>query len=169
MGSPPQDTVMETRGAFGSGKAGSSVDPLAYLRKPSVVFRIGALLFSVIMFASITNEAWQPNADGKEICIMNDSDSACQFSNVVAVIAFLASIGFLVGEFFFDQMSSVKSRKHFVLADLAFSGFWAFAYIISFATMAYQWSQSEEPESGYGNKNIGGALLFSFLSVFAWG
>ena len=25
------------------------------------------------MFASISNEAWQPNADGKEICIMNDS------------------------------------------------------------------------------------------------
>ena len=66
-------------------------------------------------------------------------DSACQFSNVVAVIAFLASIGelelkvlvlinfgclflgFLVGEFFFDQMSSVKSRKHFVIADLSFS------------------------------------------------
>ena len=34
---------MET-GAFGSGKAGSSVDPLVYLRKPSVVFRIGALV-----------------------------------------------------------------------------------------------------------------------------
>ena len=59
---------------------------------------------------------------------------------MVAVIAFLASIGqlsftkillyivtflsegFLVGEFFFDEMSSVKSRKHFVVADLAFSG-----------------------------------------------
>ena len=25
------------------------------------------------MFASISNEAWQPNAEGKEICIMNDS------------------------------------------------------------------------------------------------
>ena len=32
------------------------------------------------------------------------------------------SEGFLVGEFFFDEMSSVKSRKHFVVADLAFSG-----------------------------------------------
>ena len=28
------------------------------------------------MFASISNEAWQPNADGKEICIMNDSGKA---------------------------------------------------------------------------------------------
>ena len=37
------NSIMET-GAFGSGKAGSSVDPLVYLRKPSVVFRIGALV-----------------------------------------------------------------------------------------------------------------------------
>ena len=122
---------MET-GAFGSGKAGSSVDPLAYLRKPSVVFRIGALvslsrpclllpalwsnklgchltspcdlrtttnqpeldyrplalifiifqLFSVIMFASISNEAWQPNSDGKEICIMNDSGNVKSNRNI---------------------------------------------------------------------------------------
>ena len=57
-----------------------------------------------------------------ETCIINSSPTACQLPNIVAIIAFLASIGFLVGEFFFDQMSSVKSRKHFVVADLAFSG-----------------------------------------------
>ena len=74
------------------------------------------------MFAMISNQAWQPNVDGQEYCIINNSDAACQLPNTVAVIAFLASIGFLVGEYFFDQMSSVKSRKHFVLADLAFSG-----------------------------------------------
>merc|ERR1712038_1802930 len=162
------NSVMET-GAFGSGKAGSSVDPLAYLRKPSVVFRIGALLFSVVMFASISNEAWQPNADGKEICIMNDSGSACQFSNVVAVIAFLASIGFLVGEFFFDEMSSVKSRKHFVVADLTFSGFWTAAYILSFLTMLYEWTESEDPISGFGQGRVRAAIICSFLSIYAWG
>ena len=74
------------------------------------------------MFAMISNQAWQPNVDGQEYCIINNTDAACQLPNTVAVIAFLASIGFLVGEYFFDQMSSVKSRKHFVLADLAFSG-----------------------------------------------
>merc|ERR1711953_870575 len=161
-----EQSVMET-GAFGSGKAGSSVDPLAYLRKPSVVFRIGALLFSVIMFANIRSEGWQPNSTGKEICIMNESASACQFSNVVAVTAFLASIGFLVGEFFFDQMSSVKSRKHFVVADLAFSSFWTVAYLISFSTMIYQWSISSTPSSGTGSVRT--AIFCSFLSVFAWG
>ena len=79
-------------------------------------------LLSVLMFAMISNQAWQPNMEGQEYCIINNSDAACQLPNTVAVIAFLASIGFLVGEYFFDQMSSVKSRKHFVLADLAFSG-----------------------------------------------
>merc|ERR1711953_222430 len=162
-----EQSVMET-GAFGSGKAGSSVDPLAYLRKPSVVFRIGALLFSVIMFANIRSEGWQPNSTGKEICIMNESASACQFSNVVAVTAFLASIGFLVGEFFFDQMSSVKSRKHFVVADLSFSSFWTVAYLISFCTMIYQWSISDNPISGFGQGSVRTAIFCSFLSVFAW-
>merc|ERR1711879_787039 len=104
---------------------------------------------------------------GKEICIMNESASACQFSNVVAVTAFLASIGFLVGEFFFDQMSSVKSRKHFVLADLSFSSFWTVAYLISFCTMIYQWSISSTPSSGTGSVRT--AIFCSFLSVFAWG
>ena len=35
---------MDGGGAFGGVKAGSQVDPMSYLRKPSVVFRIGALV-----------------------------------------------------------------------------------------------------------------------------
>jgi len=165
-----QSDGMEGSEAFGGGKAGGSFDPLNFLKKPCVVFRIAALLFSVIAFGCISSKGWQFHAEKeREVCIMNGSATACQLGNGVAIVAFLASIGFLVGEYFFEQMSSVKSRKHFVLADLSFSGFWAFAYLISFSTMAYQWSQSDEPESGYGQGNIGGAILFSFLSVFAWG
>ena len=35
---------MSEAGAFGASKAGAAADPMAYLRKPSVVFRIGALV-----------------------------------------------------------------------------------------------------------------------------
>lgn len=38
------------------------------------------------------------------------------------MIAFLASMGFVAGEYLFEQMSSVKTRKHYVLGDLGFSG-----------------------------------------------
>merc|ERR1719325_563739 len=106
--------------------------------------------------------------EGQEYCIINNSDTACQFPNVVAVIAFLASIGFLVGEFFFDEMSSVKSRKHFVVADLAFSGFWTAAYILSFLTMLYEWTESEDPISGFGQGSVRAAIICSFLSIYAW-
>ena len=40
----------------------------------------------------------------------------------LGVIAFLAAAGLLAGEYFFPQMSSVKTRRHFVLGDLGFSG-----------------------------------------------
>ena len=87
-------------GAFGGAKAGAAAqDPMAFLRKPSVVFRIGALvgaynsgsiltlksnsriltmtmmlqLLSVLMFAMISNQAWQPNMEGQEYCIINNS------------------------------------------------------------------------------------------------
>ena len=41
---------------------------------------------------------------------------------MIGVIAFLASIAFVGGEYVFEQMSSAKSRKHYVLADIGFSG-----------------------------------------------
>lgn len=58
----------------------------------------------------------------KEVCILNKDSSACNYGVGVSVIAFLASMGFLAGEYFFEQMSSVKTRKHYVLGDLGFSG-----------------------------------------------
>ena len=120
-------------------------------------------LLSVLMFAMISNQAWQPNMEGQEYCIINNSGTLSSQSmqscseeyksltfhpsrhclpvpkcggrhclpgfhrsvnfikSLLCIVSFLSE-GFLVGEFFFDEMSSVKSRKHFVVADLAFSG-----------------------------------------------
>ena len=115
-------------------------------------------LLSVLMFAMISNQAWQPNMEGQEYCIINNSGTlssqscieeyksfhpsrhclpvpkcggrhclpgfhrSVNFIKSSLCIVTFRSEGFLVGEFFFDEMSSVKSRKHFVVADLAFSG-----------------------------------------------
>ena len=66
----------------------------------------------------------------KEVCLYNDS-GACNYGVFVGVIAFLASIGFIVGEYLFEQMSSVKTRKHYVLGDLGFSGKSQFFHILT--------------------------------------
>jgi len=36
-------------------------------------------------------------------------------------------------------MSSIKTRKHFVILDMAFSGLWAFMYFVVFCYMCYAW------------------------------
>merc|ERR1711892_21567 len=162
--------IMEDGEAFGGSKVGAAFDPVAFLKKPIVLLRLTALLFSIIVFGCISSQGWQYHQDrAKEVCIMNGSSTACQLGNGVAIVAFLAAIGFLVGEYFFEKMSNVKSRKHYVVTDCIFSGFWSFVYLVSFCTMAHQWSKSEEPPAGYGHGNIGGAIFFSFLSIFVWG
>lgn len=73
------------------------------------------------MFGCISSEGWREE-DGKDICLFNDDPLACKFGNMVGIFGFIGSIGLIVGEFLFERMSSVKSRKRFVLADLGFSG-----------------------------------------------
>lgn len=76
-------------------------------------------------------------------------------------------MAFLVGEYFFEQMSSVKTRKHYVMADLGFSGLWTFLYFCGFCYLWSQWGKSDEPD--YGSSNINASIFFAFLSIFTWG
>lgn len=77
----------------------------------------------MIVFGCISSKGWYVNKETKrEECLLNDDSTACNYGVGVAVIAFLASMGFLAGEYLFEQMSSVKTRKHYVLGDLGFSG-----------------------------------------------
>lgn len=126
-------------------------------------------LFSIIVFGSIASNGWiKIDENSKEQCIINNNGSVCSYAVWIGVIGFVAAIGFLAGEYLFDQMSSAKSRKHYVLADLAFSGFWAFMYFVGFCYIFSQWSDSKEPPNGVGSGNVACAIFFSFLSTFTW-
>lgn len=75
-------------------------------------------LFSIIVFGCISSKGYREDSTGKEYCLYNKDANACQYGVGIGVIAFLACIGFLAGEYLFEQMSSVKTRKHYVLGDL---------------------------------------------------
>lgn len=74
------------------------------------------------MFGCISSQGWNTNKEGKQECLYNGDSNACNYGVGISVIAFLASIGFIAGEYFFEQMSSVKTRKRYVMADMGFSG-----------------------------------------------
>lgn len=81
------------------------------------------------MFGCISSQGWRVDATTKkDVCLYNNNPTACNYGVTVGVIGFLASMGFIAGEYFFEQMSSVKTRKHYVLADLGFSGRFYFSY-----------------------------------------
>jgi hypothetical protein len=56
-------------------------------------------MFAIVVFGCVSSSGWFFfQARGKEVCVMNEDASACHFSTFVGIVAFLASIGFLVGE-----------------------------------------------------------------------
>lgn len=155
-------------GAYGGGKAGGAFDPIAFVQRPAVILRALCWLFSIIVFGCISSQGWRVE-NGQNYCLYNGDAVACKYGTTIGVIGFLASMGFLVGEFMFEKMSSVKSRKHYVLADLIFSGFWAFKFFVTFCYLWSQWSSAPTPPANYGTNNVQAAIVFSFFSIFTWG
>ena len=91
-----------------------------------------------------------------------------------------------MGEFYYEQLPTTANRKQFVTADLVFSGqshfhgvvtfdsqyyilgLFSILFLISFSSLAHQWSLSKEPRGHYGHSNVGAAIAFSFFSIFIW-
>ncbi|CAD7011693.1 synaptogyrin [Ceratitis capitata] len=159
---------MNAGGAYGGGKAGGAFDPLTFAMKPQVVIRALCWLFSIVVFGCISSEGWRTDENGKEVCLYNGDGMACKYGNTVGVFGFLASMAFIVGEYLFERMSSVKSRKRYVMADMGFSAFWAFMYFIAFIYLWSQWSSAPMPPGGVGASNMEAAIFFAFLSIFVW-
>lgn len=153
-------------GVYGGGKAGAPFDPLTFIQRPQVILRAVTWLFSIIIFGCISSQGWILNKEGKEVCLYNEDSNACNYGVGISVIAFLASIGFIAGEYFFEQMSSVKTRKRYVMADMGFSAFWSFLYFVGFCYLTNQWSKSKE--TNYGVNNMQAAIAFSFFAIFPW-
>ncbi|XP_076309133.1 synaptogyrin-1-like [Tachypleus tridentatus] len=148
---------------YGAGKAGGSFDPLSFIQRPQVILRSFCWIFAIVVFGCIVDEGWL-NKD----CIFNKDNNACNYGVGVGVIAFLASMGLLVGEALFESISSVKIRRRLVLCDLGFSGFWSFMFFVGFCYLCDAWRRAEYPMKGFGVGNARAAIAFSFFSIFLW-
>ncbi|CAO1434541.1 unnamed protein product [Diamesa serratosioi] len=154
--------------AYGGGLSGGRIDPIYFLQRPPILLRAVCWVFSIIIFGCISSQGWLLNDTGKAYCIINNNGSACHLGIWLGVIAFIASIGFIVGEYFFEQMSSAKTRKHYVMLDFGFSALWSFMFFVGFCYLCKQWSESSLPPNNYGVTNVQVALAIAFFSCFSW-
>lgn len=159
---------MNNGGAYGGGKAGGTFDPITFAQRPQVILRALCWFFSIIVFGCVSSSAWREE-NGKEVCLFNNDATACKYGSTVGMFGVLASMGFIAGEYFFEQMSSVKSRKRYVLGDLGFSGAWTFLYFVAFIYLWSQWSSATAPPDGEGVGSVQAVIVFSFFSIFTWG
>uniref|UniRef100_T1JEK9 MARVEL domain-containing protein n=1 Tax=Strigamia maritima TaxID=126957 RepID=T1JEK9_STRMM len=151
-------------GAYGAGKAGVAFDPITFVQRPQVILRLLSWVFAIIVFGCISSQGYDKN----DVCLYNENNGACSFGIGVGVIAFLACVAFLILDYMFDNISSIKTRKHVVLGDMGFSGFWSFLWFVNFCFLADQWRVTPTSEDGYGVNNVQAAIAFSFFSIFTW-
>ncbi|XP_076337077.1 synaptogyrin-like [Tachypleus tridentatus] len=149
--------------AYGAGLAGSQFNPINFVQRPQVILRVLCWLFAVIVFGCISAEGWI-----EDKCSYNSNSNACNFGVGIGVIAFLLSIGFIVLEGMFENISSVKIRRRAVLLDLAISAIWGFMFFVGFCYLSDAWRKSNYPKGGYGVNNLRAAIAFSFFSIFVW-
>ncbi|CAG0903819.1 unnamed protein product [Darwinula stevensoni] len=121
-------------------------------------------LFAIIVFGCVSSGG----QDGDE-CAYNKDTNACNYGIGIGVIAFLAASLFLAGDAMFEQFSSIKTRRHFVIIDLGFSALWSFLYFVGFCYLANAWSKSTPTPDFPGTNNVQAAIAFSFFSIFTWG
>jgi hypothetical protein len=153
----------------GGGKAGAQFDHTKFVQRPQVILRAACLLFAITVFGCISLHGYRYDWEEKKtVCLYNRDMNACNYGVGIGRFSILASIGFLVGEFMFEKMSSVKTRKYYLLGDLGFSAFWAFLYFVGFCYLANQWSKSATPDGGSGVHDLRAAITFSLLSTFTW-
>lgn len=160
---------MESR-VYGASLAGGAFDLMSFVKQPQTIVRFLSWLFSIVVFATITGEGYVNNLQSSELkCMFNGNNSACNFGLSIGVLAFLASVIFLMLDAYLPQISNAKERKHIVTADLAFSGIWMFLWFICFCVLANQWSHTPDSPNIIAPDAARAVVAFSFFSIVTWG
>ena len=141
----------------------------AYLYKVEIYIRLVAIFFSVIVFASIADKAYEPGW-----CVMNGS-TACDYGIVVGVIALLSNLIIILIDLSMELIIHIMLYRIITVVVLVFNLFWAFNWFVVFCFMAHQWSLS--PKHLYYEhfkqgvpiiNNVQAAITFAFFSIIIY-
>lgn len=159
--------MMES-GAYGASLAGGSFDAVHFVKQPQTVARFLSWIFSIVVFATITSEAYiNPSITNEAKCMYNGDDSACSYAMAVGVLAFLACVLFTALDAYLPQLSNAKERKYIVSGDLAFSGAWTFLWFVCFCVLSHKWAITTDT-AAVAMDAARAVIAFSFFSIMSW-
>ncbi|MCP9266330.1 Synaptogyrin [Dirofilaria immitis] len=147
---------MENIRAYGAGMAGGQFQPGVFLRKPTVILRIFALIVGLAQWIAVSRGGWYISENnGEQICLYANSSSTCSFGSAMDAK--------------FEKISSIPTRKRAVTTDMILSGF--IAGILISDNVFSLWSKYGEVDINkpYSGGLAKSAILFALLSLVIWG
>uniref|UniRef100_A0A8C8S5S2 Synaptogyrin n=1 Tax=Pelusios castaneus TaxID=367368 RepID=A0A8C8S5S2_9SAUR len=159
---------MESGGAYGAAKAGSTFDLRSFVQQPRVLVRLLSAVFALIEFSCIFGEGYTNSPHTPQLhCIFHHNEDACRYGISIGVLGFLACVVFFMVDVYFPQISNATDRKYLVMADLGFSALWTLLWFIGFCFLTNQWALTTDVYVGADSARA--AIAFSFFSIFSWG
>lgn len=148
-----------TASAYGSGGATGRFQVTDFFKKPQVIVRLFAFVFSIVVFGCIQSQGYE-----KGTCMNDGPQGACGYGTFVGITAFLIAAVFLVLDGLFDNISNVMRRKYIVIADIVTACTWSFLYFVCFCYMTNSWRSHYDPEF-FGKAGVEAAIAFSFFNI----
>ncbi|XP_050541040.1 synaptogyrin [Daktulosphaira vitifoliae] len=156
--------------AYGAGKVGGAFDVQNFVRKPHVFVRLLSLLFGLIVYFCASSGSWTIDPNTKEeVCMFKMKRFNCHIGGFVGFTSVIVAAVFVGGEYYFENVPSVKSRKHYVLLDLGFSSLWAFWNFLLFCYLSNAWSNTPDFSDSISTANPSAAIYFTLFAIFVWG
>ncbi|GMT06689.1 hypothetical protein PENTCL1PPCAC_28863 [Pristionchus entomophagus] len=160
---------MDNLKAFGAGMSGGAFDHKTFLRKPSVLCRIGAAVLGAGLWFCMYKGGWHRELINinQQMCLFNGSATTCSFVSAMGFFSLLAALALLAADAQFDKISAIQTRSRVVRADMATSSFFAFIFVLMFINTLSKFKAMElyEPHDSRWVKMV---ILFSFLAAGAW-
>lgn len=76
----------------------------------------------MIVYFCASSGSWTTDTKtNEEVCMFKLKSFGCHIGGVVGFTSVIGAAVFVGGEYYFENVPSVKSRKHYVLIDLGFS------------------------------------------------
>ncbi|CAB3400285.1 unnamed protein product [Caenorhabditis bovis] len=164
---------MENVRAYGAGLANTNFDKNTFFKKPTVLFRLGALFLGLILWYSVSKGGWHKPSDSiHSVCLYGRSSSTCSFATAVGFFAVCGAIALIFLDAKLDTISSIPTRKRAVMADLIVSVIFTVIFFIGFFTFwsklsSFEVGEDDENPIKTGNAKFG--ILSALLSFIAWG
>ncbi|XP_007956299.1 synaptogyrin-4 [Orycteropus afer afer] len=140
-----------------------------FLKRPKIMGRILAGVFSLVVFSSLLTDGYQNKTDSPQLhCVLNGNAVACSFAVGAGLLTFLSCLGFLVLDAHEGRLASSRFRTAIQLLDFILAVIWACVWFLGFCFLANQWQRSQPREFLLGSGSAKAAIAFSFFSVLVW-